>query len=1507
MAQFHKKYPTEESFAAAHPEDYNALQQFANGGKVSLSTGGEEHLIYKKQSPTGNGKGVKGHIMVNHPTMDKGKWDTIDLTDVAGAQTVAEGIAATKKWHAENPEYKNGGMIKRADGSYSQRGLWDSIRKNKGSGKKPTKQMLEQEAKIKAKYGDGGKINSIEEFNKKYNTNYKNLYEFTGVNDLETQDFFKGIQKVDPSLHYALYKQHLAYGKPNVTKKRNPLPFFNKSKASYNPLNNKIYLHDDKKLSGDKQMAEELKFYNNVDSYISELSHSAQNHSKNNPILKFATNDLPEYIKGNSPYKIKGTVENEAHSTIKPFIQKDVNQKINEYFDNANKYGNGGYVVKRSSERKGKTHVVIGPDGTKKYFGDSNLGQHPNDPERKKAFYARHKHNLANNPYFRAFARKTWAEGGEIDEEIPLLPKVPNNNYNAKPNFNQTQLPSDNTSSYTAKGNSVVRPEAYNDFLANTLYQTILDQNMAGKGYNVGNTLMTNLNNPYLDFLNRGAEAVKLGTGPVYDGLLNLAQEGIQAADKTYFPKKSRLEEIMKNKHADGGSIHIKPENKGKFTAWAKSHGMGVQEAASHVMANKDKYSSTIVKRANFAKNAAKFKHAEGGEVEPNNTFGLTGNYSRNPNPEAVESNYKLAADYQRKLGNFNAGLNANLGFNHTLPLNTDGFNGAPMIRPDANVGLNLNYDRNNSNFSGNFNYNPMNQGINAEVSYKKRFAVGGKIDEVYATSMQKTNNDGNTFVNAAYNVNPDGETSYQYNKQINNPNSTPYGINYFGNDVTGNQMSTYGPNGVNYFKADPIMNNFLENRSRSLSGGMPKYDGGGSTGLLQSYYDSQGGPGFKGGVFGSGYLKGDVNRLGYNVSTGLNLNPVMLGVGYGNMMGKDMPFVEGQITPSLGSFGSRRGPQGNVYGVAAGKYYADPNQMAALEKNLMDPNASAVMGRAGLGVNLKPSYRSKFGFSGEGGYDMVNDQPYFNAGVRYNIGDGGITNGCGRGPKHKSYGRLDFAEGGLMKYDMGGPTLKDIEAAKITTPAATTPKTGLTTYQGGMQKTPTGQSNAFSNNQFNLTDKLVTDYAKQHNLPTDNNANFQSAQLKMLQGTPQGQALLDKMNSTFGATKAGKYDDGILGARTQYLIQNDNIANSPKPNGYGQTWTKSIDANGNTVLTGRDGTVKVLPKKADSAAVANTLTNDMLTRRVSLATKAMGGTIGRSLKKYGDAGPVTTAGDATNPETTSNGMFEVVGKGKGWKNPNLASAGIGAGAQIAELALSKVPNNEYTDDEGNVVGSSTNTWAGIGKGAAQGAATGAALGPYGALAGAVIGGAMGYFNSAEEEEAAKKAQVASNNRISLKRIRGKANESAGLTQTMGTQLYPYGGSINTDQEGANAELELNEQFMLPGGEVGEVNGPSHDEGGIEVALPEGTKVFSDRLKLNGKTYAEHAKKINNKIRSLDRKPDSVAKANTEMLFNQQLNNLFNTQEEYKSQRDANFAQQFAQGGTIGSWEIIED
>lgn len=77
-----------------------------------------------------------------------------DLVQVRPSGSTSITIMPKKK----NDGFKNGGkakngkqMIKRADGSVSQRGLWDNIRAAKGSGKKPTAAMLKQEKKIKAK------------------------------------------------------------------------------------------------------------------------------------------------------------------------------------------------------------------------------------------------------------------------------------------------------------------------------------------------------------------------------------------------------------------------------------------------------------------------------------------------------------------------------------------------------------------------------------------------------------------------------------------------------------------------------------------------------------------------------------------------------------------------------------------------------------------------------------------------------------------------------------------------------------------------------------------------------------------------------------------------------------------------------------------------------------------------------------------------------------------------------------------------------------------------------------------------------------------------------------------------------------------------------------------------------------------------------------------------------------------------------------------------------------
>ena len=60
------------------------------------------------------------------------------------------------------------------------------------------------------------------------------------------------------------------------------------------------------------------------------------------------------------------------------------------------------------------------------------------------------------------------------------------------------------------------------------------------------------------------------------------------------------------NTYADGGGIKIDPRKQGTFKAQASKMGMSVQEAASHILRNKDKYSPTMIKKANFARSFAK-------------------------------------------------------------------------------------------------------------------------------------------------------------------------------------------------------------------------------------------------------------------------------------------------------------------------------------------------------------------------------------------------------------------------------------------------------------------------------------------------------------------------------------------------------------------------------------------------------------------------------------------------------------------------------------------------------------------------------------------------------------------------------------------------------------------------------------------------------------------------------------------------------------------------------------
>lgn len=70
-----------------------------------VTAGGLKHTVTKKKEDRGVGK--KGDIIVEQ-TSESGKKERMNLTKLAGAKTVKQGVAATKKYHKEHPEISKG-------------------------------------------------------------------------------------------------------------------------------------------------------------------------------------------------------------------------------------------------------------------------------------------------------------------------------------------------------------------------------------------------------------------------------------------------------------------------------------------------------------------------------------------------------------------------------------------------------------------------------------------------------------------------------------------------------------------------------------------------------------------------------------------------------------------------------------------------------------------------------------------------------------------------------------------------------------------------------------------------------------------------------------------------------------------------------------------------------------------------------------------------------------------------------------------------------------------------------------------------------------------------------------------------------------------------------------------------------------------------------------------------------------------------------------------------------
>jgi hypothetical protein len=72
----------------------------------------------------------------------------------------------------------------------------------------------------------------------------------------------------------------------------------------------------------------------------------------------------------------------------------------------------------------------------------------------------------------------------------------------------------------------------------------------------------------------------------------------------------------------------------------------------------------------------------------------------------------------------------------------------------------------------------------------------------------------------------------------------------------------------------------------------------------------------------------------------------------------------------------------------------------------------------------------------------------------------------------------------------------------------------------------------------------------------------------------------------------------------------------------------------------------------------------------------------------------------------------------------------------------------------------------------------------------------------------------------------------------LGNMEFANGGQVPD----VPVEVEGKEVGELPNGELLDFKGPSHEEGGINVDLPGGTEIFSDRVKIKGKSMADRKK-----------------------------------------------------------------
>jgi hypothetical protein len=178
----------------------------------------------------------------------------------------------------------------------------------------------------------------------------------------------------------------------------------------------------------------------------------------------------------------------------------------------------------------------------------------------------------------------------------------------------------------------------------------------------------------------------------------------------------------MPNSYAKGGSIHIKKSKRGTFTAAAKKRGMSVQEFARQVLANKGNYSAAMVKKANFARNAAGWKHAEGGPTDPPDQWSLPiasrsniNQGSRNIITAGAGNNLPFTEQGTRIINEYDNGLKRDTTYSYMTPTENFFYN-TGQNQPDGKPVMNYQGSNPNPNIN---DYLPKIKGLS-------RYAQGG-------------------------------------------------------------------------------------------------------------------------------------------------------------------------------------------------------------------------------------------------------------------------------------------------------------------------------------------------------------------------------------------------------------------------------------------------------------------------------------------------------------------------------------------------------------------------------------------------------------------------------------------------------------------------------------------------------------------------------------------------------------------------------------------------------------